>query len=132
MKLADPTKSSSLTHYTTLDIAIGTHFERLTLYVVPNLDSHIVLGTPWLKKHHVRPDLNENTVTFPLNHCGPNKCLSYGSDVIVKGACLRRTTQSRERILHSTNVNGVHCETVSIEEFCDTIVDEKTGTAVII
>ena len=132
IKLADPTKSSSLTHYTTLDLAIGAHFEQLTLYVVPNLDSHIVLGTPWLKKHHVCPDLNENSVTFQTGYCGQGSCLPCGNDITVYGACLRRTTQSRERVLHSTSVNGIRCETVSIEEFTDTLINEETGTAIVI
>ena len=131
MKLADPTKSSSLTHYTTLDLAIGAHLERMTLYVVPNLDSHIVLGTSWLKKHHVCPDLNENAVSFQVKHCG-NKCLPCGGNVTIQGACLRRTTQPRKKVLHSTDVNGIRCETVSIEEFSDTLINEEAGTAIII
>ena len=130
MKLADPTKSSQLSHYTIIDIAIGTHYERATLYVVPNLDSHIVLGTPWLKTHHVCPDLNENSVTFKAEHCGHRKCLPYKKDITVKGACMRRTQRKEERLIHSVNVNGIRCETVSIEEFYDTVTE--AGEAIII
>lgn len=45
---------------------------------------------------------------------------------------MRRTQRSEERIIHSVNVNGIRCKTVSIKEFCDTLVDEKTGEAIVI
>ena len=90
MKLADPTKSSMLTHYTTIEMAIGSHYEKVTLYVVPSLDSHIVLDTPWLKAHHVCLDLNENTVTFRKKYCGHRSCLPCREDVTVKGAVIQR------------------------------------------
>ena len=113
-------------------MAIRAHYERMTLYIVPNLDSHIVLGTPWLKTHHVCPDLNKNAVTFKAEYCGHRKCLPCQKDITVRGMGMRRTQRSEERIIHSVNVNGIRCETVSIKEFCDTLVDEKAGEAIII
>ena len=130
MKLADPTKSSTLTHYTTIEMAIGSHYEKVTLYVVPSLDSHIVLGTPWLKAHHICPDLNENTVTFQKKYCGHRSCLPCREDVTVKGTAIQRIPQ-QDRIIHSVDINNIRCETVSIEEFCDTI-NEGDGETIII
>jgi transposase InsO family protein len=64
-----PINSGTITHYVEIPMRIGTHEEKARLFVTQLGHYPIVLGIPWLRRHHVRTDWKMNTLTFDSPFC---------------------------------------------------------------
>ncbi|POS83992.1 hypothetical protein EPUL_004290 [Erysiphe pulchra] len=61
-------------------IAIGSHNERISAFVVPNLKYDLVLGLPWLEKHSPYTNWQERTITFGEN-CLKSACCNFETTI---------------------------------------------------
>ena len=64
-----PINSGIITHYVEIPMRIGTHEEKARLFVTQLGHYPIVLGIPWLRRHHVKTDWKANTLTFDSTFC---------------------------------------------------------------
>jgi hypothetical protein len=86
-------------------MVIGKHYKRICCYVAPKLNYPIILGIPWMKRHHVKPDFCDYSVTFTPDICA--LCLPCKIPCTVLGTQPKRAT-------HSTIVDGISISTVFI------------------
>jgi hypothetical protein len=64
-----PISSSDITEYIHIDCTIGDHHEKLIAHVASISHYHLVLGIPWLKKHHVNINFPKMDIQFPSPNC---------------------------------------------------------------
>jgi hypothetical protein len=64
-----PISSSDITEYVHIDCTIGDHHDKLIAYVASIGHYHLVLGIPWLKKHHVNINFPKMDIQFPSPNC---------------------------------------------------------------
>ena len=110
-------KSSYLTHFVEVDFRLGQHHEKLRCYVASSLAYPVILGTPWLKKHHVLPDVLSGSVSFNPGHCG--SCLPTRSPCTVYSCAGAYHPKPVE-------VEGHLCSVASLSELCDDIMEDGT------
>ena len=75
--LADgrPSKGGDLTQYSPLILRIAGNEEEIGLDIAPTTH-HVVLGTPWLRKHDPAISYSRSTITFNSSYC-QNHCKHY-------------------------------------------------------
>ena len=68
-------RTGDITHVAYTTMTLGTHVERLFLYVTGLNQYPIIMGLPWLRRHGIHASFEFNTLTmsssFCLSHCCP-------------------------------------------------------------
>ena len=59
---------------TKLGMSIAGHKEKIPLFVTKLGHYSIVLGLPWLRRHHVNIHFSRNTVMFDSDYCLQHYC----------------------------------------------------------
>lgn len=117
LELADPDQKSHITHMAEIELVIDRHYEKICCYVVRRLNYPLILGIPWMKKHNVKLDLRDRSVSFSPDSCGP-QCLPCRLGCTVYGS-------EPKRVTHTAVIDGISISTVSLSEFCDDLQDPQ-------
>lgn len=130
-----------ITHFTEMEVVVGTHYEKLAFYVAERLSHEFILGMNWLQVHDVRIRARDMAITFYAASCNP-QCLPTGQDCTVYGR--RPLAPTRTLDLGNAQVEvgeaslgeALECDTVAImipearaEELGIAVVDEDAEVA---